>query len=513
MAPNAAVSLSSLLQGVYPLHSHWERQVAGITQDTRTVQPGSLFMACKGARFDARAHLDQAIAAGASAVLVEADDIDWCCEKELSGVPVLPILHLREQLAALAARFYGEPAKQMQLIGVTGTNGKTTTSQLLAQALQALGKPCGVIGTLGAGMVGAALQHSAHGPSTTPDAVQLQQLFATLREQQAEAVVMEVSSHALEQQRVLVDDFAVAIFTNLTRDHLDYHGSMESYGAAKRKLFHSRGLQLAVLNYDDEFTRATQSLLGSEVRSFTWSMQTSAADVYAKKIQYLPHGVQIVVHTPWAELTLNSALLGSFNVSNLLAVLTTVLALAALQPGFNPQQLAAVVAALPTVKGRMQVVGNYPVSAVVDYAHTPDALEKALQAVREHCQGQIWCVFGCGGERDRGKRSLMAAVAEQGASQVVLTDDNPRSEASSQILADIQRGLQQPTRAVLLPERAQAIAHALNNAAVGDVVLIAGKGHEEYQEFANSKVRFSDAQVALTALQQRFATTAAGAMA
>jgi UDP-N-acetylmuramoyl-L-alanyl-D-glutamate--2,6-diaminopimelate ligase len=508
-----SVPLSTVLQGIYPLHPHTDRQLLAITQDSRHVQTGSLFMACKGARVDARLHIDQAVAAGAAAILVEADEVDWCCEHEKAGVPVLPILHLREQMATLAARFYGEPGKQLRLIGVTGTNGKTTTSQLLARAIHALGHRCGVIGTLGSGVVrnglgDAELQHSTSGPGTTPDAVQLQQLFAELQQQQADTVVMEVSSHALVQQRVIVDDFNVAIFTNLTRDHLDYHGTMTAYGAAKRSLFAGRGLQLAVLNLDDEFTVSTSAILASDVRCFTWSVSNPRADVYASAIEYKAGGLNMAVQTPWGAFVLSTPLLGSFNVSNLLAVLTTVLALDSLNANFNPDRIANVVAALPTVVGRMQIVGNFPVTAVVDYAHTPDGLAKALQAVREHCRGDIWCVFGCGGDRDRGKRRQMAAIAEQDADHVVLTDDNPRFEASTQIIADMQAGLQHPERTSVIADRAKALAFALTQAKAGDVVLIAGKGHEDYQEVAGKRLPFSDQQHVLQLLAARFANNA-----
>ncbi|MES2603480.1 MAG: UDP-N-acetylmuramoyl-L-alanyl-D-glutamate--2,6-diaminopimelate ligase [Pseudomonadota bacterium] len=507
MAPTAVnkpVLLSSVLQGIYPLHTRADRELQDITLDSRCVQVGSLFMACKGASFDGRHYIDKAINAGAAAVLVEADEVDWCCEQERDGVPVLPVLNLQQQMAELASRFYGEPGKQLRLIGITGTNGKTTTCQLLAQTLQALGYCCGVIGTLGHGLVGSELSSEKAGPGTTPDAVKLQQIFAGMRAQSADTVVMEVSSHALDQRRILVDDFAVGIFTNLTRDHLDYHGTMDAYGATKQTLFHSRGLELAVLNADDEFVLGTRTALSGDVRCFTWSTHNSSADVYTTDVQFLPTGLQLVVCTPWGKFSFYSALLGSFNVSNLLAVLTTALAAEALKPGFDAARIVSAVANLKTVVGRMQPVGNFPVTAVVDYAHTPDALEKALQAVREHCSGRLWCVFGCGGDRDRGKRPQMAAVAERLADQLVMTNDNPRTESAASILADMQAGLQHPARSLVIADRAVALATALNDALPGDVVLIAGKGHEDYQEVAGQRLPFSDALIAHQCLLQRF---------
>ncbi|HTQ99627.1 MAG TPA: UDP-N-acetylmuramoyl-L-alanyl-D-glutamate--2,6-diaminopimelate ligase [Candidatus Acidoferrum sp.] len=500
----SAVRLSSVLKGIYPLDDTWDRELGGITLDSRRVEKGTLFMACKGAHHDGRQFVDQAIANGAAAILVEADDADWNFEHERAGVPVLPIINLHEQMAQLAARFYGEPGRTMRLIGVTGTNGKTTTTQLLAAALSAAGYRCGVIGTLGNGMSGAALADNGDGPGTTPDAVAMQRILATLQAQRADNVVMEVSSHALDQRRVLVDDYTIAVFTNLSRDHLDYHGDMETYGSAKRRLFHGRGLQLAILNYDDEYTRATERVLGGEVRCFTWSVNNAAADVHATSIAFLPHGIELDVHTPWGSFALASPLLGSFNVSNLLAVLTTLLASESLEQGFDPARLVAITAALKPVVGRMQLIEGYPVTAVIDYAHTPDGLANALQAVREHCRGRLWCVVGCGGERDRGKRPQMAALTETHADVVVLTDDNPRGEASTVILADMQAGLKSPMRAHVIADRRQAIAFALGTAAAGDVVLIAGKGHEQYQEVNGTRQPFSDAEVATGVLRSRF---------
>lgn len=498
------VLLSSVLQGIYPLPVRADRELQDITLDSRRVRRGSLFMACKGQSHDGRQYVDRAIAAGAAAVLVEADDVDWCCEQERDGVPVLPLLNLREQMAELASRFYGEPGKQMRLVGVTGTNGKTSTSQLLASGFTALGYRCGVIGTLGHGMAGEALQKDDSGPGTTPDAVMLQQVFAGLRAKQADTLVMEVSSHALDQSRVLVDDFAIGVFTNLTRDHLDYHGTIEAYGEAKRSLFRGHGLQLAVLNADDDYTAATANVLQRDVRCFTFGLHNAAADIFAEEVRFTGAGLEMRVRTPWGNHSFTSPLLGSFNASNLLAVLTTLLAAKSFDENFDAAAIVTAVAQLSPVVGRMQLVSGYPVTAVVDYAHTPDALEKALLAVREHCSGKLWCVFGCGGNRDRGKRPQMAAIAEQAADRLVLTNDNPRDEDPLQILADMQAGLSSPSIAQVLPGRAEAIAAALTQAAAGDVVLIAGKGHEDYQEIAGSKMPFRDADCAQQVLAARF---------
>lgn len=502
-AAAGGIRLSTVLEGLYPLPARCDRLLHGITQDSRQVQSGSLFMACNGASHDGRHHIDAAIAAGAAAVLVEADELNWCCEQERQGVPVLPLLGLRGQLAQLAARFHGEPAKALRLIGVTGTNGKTTITQLLAQALGELGYRCGVIGTLGHGLAASGLQQAENGPGTTPDAVTLQQIFASLRQREADTVVMEVSSHALDQQRVIVDDFAIAVFSNLTRDHLDYHHTLEAYGEAKRQLFRGHGLQLAVLNADDAYTLATASVLERHVRCFTYGIDNVAADVRAQEVSYTPQGIRMSVVTPWGHFNFTSALMGSFNASNLLAVLTTLLAAHSLDADFDAAAIVRIVAGLKGVVGRMQLVTGGNVTAVVDYAHTPDALEKALLAVRQHCGGRLWCVVGCGGNRDRGKRPQMAAIAERAADRLVLTSDNPRDEDPQQILADMRAGLGQPPAVVIEPDRAAAIAYALTQASAGDVVLIAGKGHEQYQEVAGQRLAFSDVECARQVLRQR----------
>lgn len=504
----SAVPLSVLLQGIYPLSAGHERAITGLSLDSRKVQSGDLFLACKGRQLDGRHFVGAAVAAGAAAVLVEADEVDWCCERLERSVPVLPVLNLHDQLAELAGRFFGMPARQLCLIGITGTNGKTTVSQLLAQALQAAGRRVAVIGTLGYGLIDQPLTAHGAGPGTTPDAVELQRIFAALRAEAVDTVVMEVSSHALDQQRVAVTDFQIAVFTNLSHDHLDYHGSMEAYGAAKQRLFTGSALRLAMLNADDPFVAATARLLGPDVQCLRWSLHDRAADLYASDIRHGPAGVAFRVHTPWGDFSVQSPLLGTFNISNLLAVLGTLLASMAAEPGFDAAHLVASVATLAGVRGRMQALGNFPVLTVVDYAHTPDGLEKALQALRAHCHGTLWCVFGCGGNRDRGKRPLMGEIAERYADRLVLTDDNPRLESSSEILADIRSGLARPDEAVTIPERATALAYALREATPGSAVLIAGKGHEDHQEIAGGRLPFSDAEQALSVLQERFGSGA-----
>jgi UDP-N-acetylmuramoyl-L-alanyl-D-glutamate--2,6-diaminopimelate ligase len=389
---------------------------------------------------------------------------------------------------------------------VTGTNGKTTCTQLIAQHLHALGYECGVIGTLGHGMAGGQMQALGQGPGTTPDAVRLQEILAYMKTQRADTVVMEVSSHGLEQHRVDVDDFAVGVFTNLSRDHLDYHGTMEAYAAAKRRLFAGRKLQAAVLNLDDACSRGTRDMLGSGVECLTWSLSDASADVHALRVDFLPQGLHLQIATPWGEFSVSSPLLGSFNASNLLATLATVFACERHSEVFDPAHIVAAVAALRPVPGRMQLVAAAPVCVVVDYAHTPDGLEKALTAAREHSAAKLHCVVGCGGERDRGKRPLMAAIAERLADTVILTSDNPRGEDPHAILADMLAGAVNRSVVSVQADRARAIAQAIQSAAAGDCVIIAGKGHEDYQEIAGRRLHFNDAEQALHSLQSHSAS-------
>ncbi|MDR0781171.1 MAG: UDP-N-acetylmuramoyl-L-alanyl-D-glutamate--2,6-diaminopimelate ligase [Pseudomonadales bacterium] len=506
-APHAPRSLSALLDGIVPLPLAHERLLSGLSLDSRRVAAGDLFLACKGAQRDGRDFIDDAIGRGAVAVLAEADaPLDGATRNGKSlrrDVPIIAVPQLPRQMAVVAARFFALPAQQLRLIGITGTNGKTTRCQLAARLFTALGRRAGVIGTLGYGLSGSELCQEDNIPGTTPDAVSLQRQLAELVQAGAAVVVMEVSSHGLAQHRVVVDDYAAALFTNLTRDHLDLHGTMDAYGACKRQLFTGTGLELAVLNWDDAYVRATAALLRKELRTLTWSLSDRRADLHASELRFSPAGLMLRVATPWGEFPLHTPLLGAFNASNLLGVLALVLGELAGEADFDPAAVIAAAATLPPVPGRMEIVpSEAPLTVVVDYAHTPDALEQALQALREHCVGKLWCVFGCGGERDRGKRPLMAASAEARADQLVLTDDNPRHETSQQILADMLEGLRFPARAKVQADRARAIAFAIENAAPGDAILIAGKGHETYQDSNGVKLPFNDVTEASAVLDR-----------
>lgn len=497
--------LLHMLQSECPVPPHMDRALGGVQLDSRRVRPGDLFLAYKGAAVDGRDFIPAAIESGAAAVLVEAD-AQWRSARSEGAVPLIPIANLPDKIGRVAARFYGEPAQHMRMIGITGTNGKTTCSQLAAQALAKLGYRCGVIGTLGYGMAGDELKLDGAGPSTTPDPVRLQQILHEVYAQQGgDTVVMEVTSHGLVQKRVDVDAFTAAVFTNLTRDHLDFHGSMEAYGAAKAMLFTGTRLQVALVNLDDPFSGEILRSLPEHVQAWTWSLHDGKASVHARNVAFTPAGLVLDVSTPWGEGRIESRLFGSFNASNLLAVLATVLGCEAGKTDFDAQRIMHVVGELAPVPGRMEVVDGFPLSVVVDYAHTPDGLDNALHALREHFTGHVTCVFGCGGERDRGKRPLMAEIAERLADSVVVTDDNPRKEASAAIIADILVGFGDRSRVQVEADRARAIELAIEAAPLDGVVLIAGKGHEDYQDVNGRKFPFSDLRHAQQCLRKRFA--------
>ncbi|WP_220813929.1 UDP-N-acetylmuramoyl-L-alanyl-D-glutamate--2,6-diaminopimelate ligase [Pseudomonas paralcaligenes] len=460
-----------------------------LTLDSRKVRPGDLFLAVPGLAQDGRAHIADAIARGAAAVAYEAEG---AAAMSAQSAELVPIKGLAGQLSAIAGRFYGEPSRGLRLVGVTGTNGKTSVSQLVAQALDLLGERCGIVGTLGTGFFDA-LQSGRH---TTPDPVAVQATLADLKQAGARAVAMEVSSHGLDQGRVAGLDFDVAVYTNLSRDHLDYHGSMEAYGAAKARLFAWPELKCRVINLDDDFGRqlATQS---QESRLIGYSLGDASAYLFCREARFDDHGVQAQLVTPQGEGLLRSPLLGRFNLSNLLAVVGALLGL-----GYPLDEVLQVLPRLHGPVGRMQRFGGERLPlVVVDYAHTPDALEKVLEALRPHVTGRLLCLFGCGGDRDRGKRLLMAQVAERLADAVLVTDDNPRSEDPAQILADIRAGFASPEAAEFVHGRGEAIARLIASAQLGDVVLLAGKGHEDYQEIGGVRHPFSDLDETTKALQ------------
>lgn len=485
--------LDHLLQGIAETTAVGPIVVSGLALDSRQVSRGDAFFALRGTRGHGIEFVSGAVQRGASVVLAEAppfahDDLD---------VPVVWIDGLHTFVGEIASRFFGRPSESMRVIGVTGTNGKTSTVQLLAQALEKLAHRAATIGTLGAGLHG----QIREGERTTPDAIAVQRLLAEFRDDGATHVAMEVSSHALEQGRVAATDFEVAAFTNLTRDHLDYHGSMQAYGAAKAKLFAWPSLAAAVVNIDDPFGRELIGKLAAGVHALTLSSAGDAhADIAASDIVTSAEGVAFQLRTPWGTQQIRSRLLGRFNVANLLTVIGCLGAL-----GESFERIVDAVEAIEPVNGRMNRIGGVqglPL-VVVDYAHTPDALEQALTALRAHCAERLICVFGCGGERDAGKRPQMGAIAERLADVAMVTDDNPRGEDGDLIVSQILTGMARPQAATVLRDRETAIRAALNMARAGDVVLIAGKGHETYQESAGGKRAFDDMAVARTVLEGR----------
>ncbi|BBR52489.1 MULTISPECIES: UDP-N-acetylmuramoyl-L-alanyl-D-glutamate--2,6-diaminopimelate ligase [Pseudomonas] len=461
-------------------HASRDPLIRELTLDSRQVRPGDLFLAVPGAKVDGREHIADALARGAAAVAYEEQGASVL---PITEAPLIPVRGLIGQLSEIAGRFYGEPSRQLDLVGVTGTNGKTSVTQLVAQALDALGQRCGLIGTLGTGFYG----ELRSGRLTTPDPIAVQATLNDLKHGGAKAVAMEVSSHALEQGRVAALAFDIAVMTNLSRDHLDYHGSMEAYEAAKAKLFAWPNLRCRVVNLDDEFGRRLAQSHG-ESRLISYSLLDPTATLFCKQARFDDDGVRAVLVTPQGEHALRSRLLGRFNLSNMLAAVATLLAL-----DYPLDEILKVTPQLQGPIGRMQRLGGgeKPL-VVVDYAHTPDALEKVLEALRPHAHGRLLCLFGCGGDRDRGKRPLMAEVAERLADRVLVTDDNPRTEDPQRIFDDIRPGFAKPADVEFVAGRGDAIAHLIATAAADDVIVLAGKGHEDYQEINGERHDFSD---------------------
>jgi len=474
--------------------------VERLTNDSRRVRPGDVFVAYPGERVDGRDFIGHAIAAGAGAVLWETEGYRWPQEW---STPNLGITGLRAIAGEIAAEVAGHPARALWMVGVTGTNGKTSCSQWIATALSALGRRCAVIGTLGQGFPGT-LEGLAN---TTPDALALHALLAQYREARARCVAMEVSSHGLVQGRLSGARFDVALFTNLTRDHLDYHGDMQAYGEAKARLFDWPELRFAVVNIDDEFGRGLVARLADrKVGVLTYGL--SGGTISGHRVDFHRLGLDLEIRTPWGAGAVHSRLMGAFNAANLLGVFGVLLA-----SDVPFEQALAALEALEPVNGRMQTLGGGERPAlVIDYAHTPDALEQALTALRAHLDtGRLVCVFGCGGERDPGKRPLMGEIASRLADEVVVTSDNPRGEDPNRIIAEIVAGGHGAV--TVEPDRGRAIAQAVATARAGDVVLIAGKGHETTQEIAGVRHPFSDAEVARACLSAWTQTAGAGSRA
>lgn len=490
---NTAMRLGDLLAGHADVGAFSELVVRGLNLDSRNLDDGEAFVALQGSREHGIAFAASARARGASIVLAEAapgfssDGIDG---------DVLQVDGLREKLGLIAARFYGDPSRQLRVTGVTGTNGKTSFVQLIAQALTRLGRAPATIGTLGAGMHG----NLDASERTTPDAIDQQRLLAKFLEAGASDIAMEVSSHALDQGRVNGIRFDVAVFTNLSRDHLDYHDDMAAYAEAKQRLFAMHGLDAAVINVDDSFGCELSANLPQTIKNFSYAIENPDAKIRATHIETEANGLRFTLHMPAGEAPIESKLLGRFNVSNLLAVAASLSAL-----GHDFEAIRLALGQLEPVHGRMSRLGGGMLQplVVVDYAHTPDALEQVLISLRAHCAGTLICVFGCGGERDIGKRPQMAAIAERLADAVIVTDDNPRGESGDAIVAAILSGFAKPAAVTVERDRGKAIARAITDARDDDIVLIAGKGHEPYQEINGVRHAFDDIDVARRALEAR----------
>ncbi len=464
-------------------------QAAGMTADSRKVTSGDIFLAMPGEVHDGRQHIPAAASAGAAAILWEPDNYAWPADVAVANRPVAG---LKTQAAALAAEWWSYPSDALWMIGITGTNGKTSCSHWLADCLGRLGRKTAVIGTLGNGFP-SDLAGASH---TTPDAVTLQGLLAGYRQAGAAGVAMEVSSHALDQGRVAEVKFDVAVLTNLSRDHLDYHGDMAAYGDAKARLFDWPGLKTAVLNLEDELGRRVYAnLAGRPVQRLGYGF--SDGEVRGSNLQLSADGLSMTVDTPWGRGELHAGLMGRFNADNLLACLAALLA-----SEVTLDDALRVLAEMQPAPGRMQkVTASVDAPAVVvDFAHTPDALEKALAALRPLTACRLVCVFGCGGGRDRGKRIQMGEAAARLADVAIVTSDNPRNEDPAEIAADIVAGMPAGQRVEL--DRARAIAEAVAMSRPGDVVLIAGKGHEDYQESRGVRRPFSDVAEATQALKE-----------
>ncbi len=467
--------------------------VRDLAIDSRQVVPGSLFIAMPGATVDGRQYIADAVRRGAVAVLAEASGAS---PEMLSDAKVHAVADLRSRAGLIADRFFGKPSQQLKVIGVTGTNGKSSTCHFISQLLQLAGESCALMGTLGQGY----LDNLTPMLNTTADVLSIQRYLHQLSQAGCKWLAMEVSSHGLEQSRVSGVEFSTAVFTNLSRDHLDYHGSMDDYARAKMKLFAEHKVQRAVINLDDERAEEALDAARNVPQRLTFSLENIKADLSVTGLRFTQQGMRAVINTPWGCQEINTPLLGAFNLSNLLAAIGVMLL-----EGFDLKALAVWAGKLQTVPGRLQSQGGGRLpQVIVDYAHTPDALRSALGALRAHTTGPLTCIFGCGGDRDRGKRPLMLGAALACADHVVLTSDNPRTEDPERIINDALVGVPEAARnrVKVCVDRRGAIASTIDAANPGDVVLVAGKGHEDYQEINGQRFPFDDRDEVKTALER-----------
>ncbi len=484
-------TLADLLQGLAdapPIPVH------GIGSDSRRLDEGYLFLAVQGLTSHGLDFLAEALEAGVSAVAWDAST--GTAPRDV-GIPVIAVDKLASRLGEIASRFYGRPSEQLEVIGVTGTNGKTTVAWMIAQAADILGEECAYLGTLGYG-----LRELQGGEGmTTPAAVELHERLAAFLAQGARYAAVEVSSHALKQGRVDGVRIDTAIFTNLSRDHLDYHESMADYFAAKVRLFTDCGPRHRLVNLDCDYGMRLASMCGPDVVTVSTNFDRVANGrpyLFVRSVVASEEGFDIGFNSSWGSSRFTLPLPGEFNVANAAIVLALLL-----MKGVALESACDAMSKLSAPPGRMQRVARDGPAVFVDYAHTPEALESALKALRAHCRGRLWCVFGCGGDRDAGKRPHMGRAAERRSDCLIVTSDNPRSERPMAIVDEILAGLRHPDRAVVIEDRAAAIAWAIREAGSDDVVLIAGKGHETSQEMNGRRVPFSDFAVAEKALAAR----------
>ena len=502
IAINNMKSIATLLVGMLSDPSVIDDVVVeGISLDSRNVQADWLFLSLSTEGFLRTKYLQQALSQGALVVLFESSQAltdDEMVALEHANASAYAVKNLSDKAAEIAARFYGHPSLALTVIAVTGTNGKTSVSQFIAQALESLEQPCGVIGTLGVGRV-TDLKTTG---MTTPDPVTLQAMLADFCQQAIKYVVIEASSHALDQGRLNSVAIDVAILTNLSRDHLDYHQDMAGYAAAKKHLFNFDSLNTAIVNSADDFGQTLIEDLAkrSNISLSTYSSQTEEiATLYASDIESTVNGLSFTLHSESGVAKIQSSHIGRFNVDNLLATSAYLLA-----TGISFDNAVNAIQQCQAVDGRMQTYGTaQQTHIVIDFAHSPSALTQALQSLRTHVpeNGHLWCVFGCGGDRDIGKRPLMGRAAELYADKVVLTDDNPRSEQSEAIISDILSGFEKPEKVQIEQDRKLAITNTILAAKTKDIILVAGKGHEQYQEITGVQHPFSDAKVVMQALQ------------
>ncbi|MCZ6804549.1 MAG: UDP-N-acetylmuramoyl-L-alanyl-D-glutamate--2,6-diaminopimelate ligase [Proteobacteria bacterium] len=487
---NYSKSLGELLSGLTTVGESID--VTGVAIDSREIKSGDLFMAYRGSQFNGIDYIDDATQSGAVAIAIDEDEE---ASLNLNSVTIVKVPNLRKQAGAIISRFYDEPSKEMQVIGVTGTNGKTTVTYMIAYALYVLGKQSAIIGTLGYGR----FRQIETGTTTTPDPVKLHSLFSNWRDE-VDSVAMEVSSHALDQGRVAGTEFDIAVFTNLSRDHLDYHETDEAYANAKFQLFESPGLTHAIINIDDAYGTQLIERLPVGLNIFTYSTESIQAGskkkevfcVYCEKIETNHLKTELSVQSPGGQAKIQTRLPGKFNSENILAAFSTLCA-----SGFPVEKVATALSGFAGIPGRMEYfVSEGKPLLVVDYAHTPDALEKALTALRPYCNGKLFCIFGCGGDRDVGKRSQMGSIAESLADQIVLTNDNPRTELQEQIIENILEGIKDKSQVTIKYDRSDAITNTFLCANEDDVILIAGKGHETTQQIGSTLSPFSDRELA-----------------